>query len=737
MSKELAGILKSWEVKVKKSQASAKKRAVSIFTTMSVAHVDEEACDAEAFHVEKIFSSGDIYMGQWVAENCPHGAGKYLWSDGCMYFGEWCKGKMNGKGKFSWPSGATYEGEFKNCYMDGEGTFTGSLNHTYRGFWVMNRKHGKGSMSYANGDHYEGDWRKGLYDGEGTYQWNSGHRYSGQWKKGKMSGNGILIWANGNRFDGSWECGLPKGNGTYRFEDGSFYMGVWGKDHKEQHVKFYPSSSTVSHDDWHPNQLFSFDMTECVVYEVEPLSVFPSHKMFSWSNSDGKHQKQPVRKNSRNENKDRRHSIDGWGSVGLENGHIRGVGVNQQPIEREGVRICKGHKNYELMLNLQLGIRHSVGRPTQTKPFDLTPDAFDTKEKLWTKFPSEGSKHTPPHQSCDFKFKDYCPSVFRTFRNLFNVDPVDYMLSICGNEALRELSSPGKSGSFFYMTSDDKYMIKTMKKAEVKVLRRMLPAYFEHLKSFENTLLTKFFGLHCVKLSGSSQRKVRFVVMGNLFCTNVPISRRFDLKGSSHGRITDKPESEIYANTTLKDLDLNYIFLLQKDCFQEFCRQVNRDCDFLEQERIMDYSLLVGISVQECNQNLSDEGVLYGSCTTTGNTEADSSWSSPSVPSVDTDASVDPTWWAPLRLGVNIPARVVLTVRRHENQLVGEPTQEFCDVILFFGIIDILQDYDINKKLEHAYKSFQYDPTSISAVDPIQYSKRFRDFIFSVFKEDG
>lgn len=57
----------------------------------------------------------------------------------------------------------------------------------------------------------------------------------------------------------------------------------------------------------------------------------------------------------------------------------------------------------------------------------------------------------------------------RTLRKLFKVDPGDYMMSICGNDALRELSSPGKSGSFFYLTSDDKYMIKTMKKSEVKV----------------------------------------------------------------------------------------------------------------------------------------------------------------------------------------------------------------------------------------------------------------------------
>lgn len=89
-------------------------------------------------------------------------------------------------------------------------------------------------------------------------------------------------------------------------------------------------------------------------------------------------------------------------------------------------------------------------------------------------------------------------------------------------------------------------------------------------------------------------------------------------------------------------------------------------------------------------------------------------------------------------MGLNMPSRAELTVRRSEgeSQLVGEPTGELYQVILTFGIIDILQDYDISKKLEHAYKSIQYDPTSISAVDPKQYSKRFRDFIYRVFIED-
>uniref|UniRef100_A0ACD5XKR1 Uncharacterized protein n=2 Tax=Avena sativa TaxID=4498 RepID=A0ACD5XKR1_AVESA len=393
----------------------------------------------------------------------------------------------------------------------------------------------------------------------------------------------------------------------------------------------------------------------------------------------------------------------------------------------QGPTIAKGHKNYELMLNLQLGIRHAVGKQGPIT-LDLRSSAFDPKEKVWTRFPPEGSKYTPPHSSCDFRWKDYCPQVFRTLRKLFKVDAADYMLSLCGDQALRELSSPGKSGSFFYLTSNDQYMIKTMKKAEVKIFLKMLRAYYNHVRSFENTLVTKFFGLHCVKLAGANQKKVRFVIMGNLFCSDHYIHRRFDLKGSSLGRTTDKPQTEIDEYTILKDLDLNFIFRLQKPWYQEFQRQVDKDCDFLEQENIMDYSLLVGV-------HFRDKRVIM----TEGSFDSDSSrGSSPHLSSHLSRGDTDPNRMCTIRLGSNMPTKAELTVRRTdcEPQLIGESTGEFYDVILYFGIIDILQDYDISKKLEHAYKSFQYDPTSISAVDPKQYSRRFKDFVYKAFQED-
>lgn len=62
---------------------------------------------------------------------------------------------------------------------------------------------------------------------------------------------------------------------------------------------------------------------------------------------------------------------------------------------------------------------------------------------------------------------------------------------------------------------------------------------------------------------------------------------------------------------------------------------------------------------------------------------------------------------------------------------------EVYDVVLYFGIIDILQEYNITKKLEHAYKSLVFDPLTISAVEPKLYSKRFISFLEKVFPEQA
>ncbi|KAL8166689.1 hypothetical protein V2J09_008188 [Rumex salicifolius] len=704
------------------------------------------ADETKVVHVERVLPNGDLYIGAFLG-NAPHGAGKYLWSDGCMYEGEWRRGNATGKGRFSWPSGATYEGAFRSGRMHGYGIFTGTDGDTYRGNWKLDKKHGHGEKLYANGDVYDGSWKENLQDGEGKYVWSNGNVYAGEWKNGVISGKGLLIWANGNKYEGFWENGVPKGAGAFtRASDGSTYAGNWGNESPEHDA--LPAAKRRA----------SVDEAGGRLSVSERAVNFP--RICIWEDDeDGGDITCDIIDNLE-VSKLYRDAINSSYN-GNAPGHCKSLsprpywsGGGDDQIKKPGQTISKGHKNYDLMLNLQLGIRHSVGKHA-SKGRQLKPSDFEPREKYWTRFPPEGSKSTPPHQSVDFKWKDYCPLVFRYLRQWFGIDPADYMLAICGSDALREFCSPGKSGSSFYLTQDDRFMIKTVKKCEVKVLIRMLPSYYCHVSTYKNTLVTKFFGVHCVKPIGG--QKTRFIVMGNLFHSEYRIHKRFDLKGSSHGRSTDKPEGEIDETTTLKDLDLNFMFRLQKSWFEELISQVDRDCEFLEAARIMDYSLLIGVHFRDdCP---SDEMAVSPK----GNTEnriprqgqkkfiaesPDTEWMIGQIPFI--------------RLGANMPARAEQVTRTEFDQhgsvrnngtprngggttpsylntpqrLNGDGNGEVLDVILYFGIIDILQDYDISKKIEHAYKSLQVDPTSISAVDPKLYSKRFRDFLSKIFVED-
>ena len=66
-------------------------------------------------------------------------------------------------------------------------------------------------------------------------------------------------------------------------------------------------------------------------------------------------------------------------------------------------------------------------------------------------------------------------------------------------QTLTELMSSGKSGSFFYYTNDGKYMLKTIRKDEFKLMKSMLESYHKHLThSNRDSLISRIYGLHKV-----------------------------------------------------------------------------------------------------------------------------------------------------------------------------------------------------------------------------------------------
>lgn len=771
---------------------------------------------------EKKLANGDIFFGSWRG-NLPNNSGKYTSADGCIYEGDWDKGKMSGRGKISWPSGATYEGEFSGGYMQGLGTFTGVGNTSYRGSWVMNAEHGLGRKCYSNMDVYEGFWKQGMMDGPGRYIWRNGNVYFGDWRRGAICGQGSLIWVNGDSYHGQWQNGLAHGQGIYTWSDGRYYNGTWSRGLKDGKGTFYSVGRQPSGDTWldSPFGIRQDDM----IANYESLFHQEVHFLSSLKHTQTslckKNAKRSLKKSeslpSRHLSMERQWSLEGSldgvpnfnsgkeseltigkASIKCTEGQIRenalifereyaqGVLISEhaednlqfssrkssldqqwhqeKEVKRPGETIIKGHRSYYLMLNLQLGIRYSVGICTHESRIDIGTSDFSCTGRTQINFPSKGSQLTPAHQSVDFKWKDYCPMVFRSLREIFNIDSAGYCMSICGVDALRELSSPGKSGSYFYLSHDDRFMIKTLRKSELKVFLKMLPSYYNHLSKHDKTLITKCFGLHQVTLA--SGPKIQFVVMGNVFCTELRIHRKFDLKGSWQGRSTDKVK--IDETTTLKDLDLDFVFHLESSWQQSLLEQIREDCGFLESQQIMDYSLLLGLhyrapqyqkdlTAQSFQNYFSsrDDGILPAMQSIQGNLtcptglvlvahDPKETFLSPHVRGSPLRAATvghdkadlllpETNTRLPIQLGVNMPARAY---RRPLNQNASQQAEDFFevhDVMLYLGIIDVFQTYNIVKRVEHVYKSLKFSSGSISAVNPQFYARRFQEFICKIF----
>lgn len=269
----------------------------------------------------------------------------------------------------------------------------------------------------------------------------------------------------------------------------------------------------------------------------------------------------------------------------------------------KGKVIEKEHELYTLSIAVMLGLRYAIYQThiqlendKKDKLFWLDSEEFMRMQKYV--FRPDGRKGTPPHKLAHtFKFKDYSPVPFAYIRRMFGINEYEFIHSVCGNANFIEFISNAKSGQFFFYSSDGKYMIKTMTNTESKFLRRILPHYFRHCAQNPSTLMTKFLGMYRVKLY-HLQRDVKFVVMNSVFDTDKMISSFYDLKGSSYGREAKPGESVKKDNDVrqmIKDNPQTGGFMLPPSIRSQLREQVVRDCEFLKEMKIMDYSMLVGV----------------------------------------------------------------------------------------------------------------------------------------------
>ncbi|XP_063482344.1 phosphatidylinositol 4-phosphate 5-kinase type-1 alpha isoform X19 [Symphalangus syndactylus] len=361
--------------------------------------------------------------------------------------------------------------------------------------------------------------------------------------------------------------------------------------------------------------------------------------------------------------------------------------IGHRSVDSSGETTYKKTTSSALKGAIQLGITHTVGSLSTKPERDVLMQDFYVVESIF--FPSEGSNLTPAHHYNDFRFKTYAPVAFRYFRELFGIRPDDYLYSLC-SEPLIELCSSGASGSLFYVSSDDEFIIKTVQHKEAEFLQKLLPGYYMNLNQNPRTLLPKFYGLYCVQAGG---KNIRIVVMNNLLPRSVKMHIKYDLKGSTYKRRASQKERE-KPLPTFKDLDfLQDIpdgLFLDADMYNALCKTLQRDCLVLQSFKIMDYSLLMSIH----NIDHAQREPL----------------------SSETQYSVDTRRPAPQK------ALYSTAMESIQGEARRGGTMETDDQFV--------------KKLEHSWKALVHDGDTVSVHRPGFYAERFQRFMCNtVFKK--
>jgi len=419
------------------------------------------------------------------------------------------------------------------------------------------------------------------------------------------------------------------------------------------------------------------------------------------------------------------HGLEGEEERRRRKGHMKTSSISERErkighrrVNEAGQVSYKKVETNALMGSIQLGIHDSVGGLAKYPERDLLMQDFMSVET--SQFPSKGGHQTPGHPYSDFTFRTYAPVAFRYFRDLFGIPPDDFMISIC-NENLRELSNPGASGSIFYLTRDDEFILKTVSMKEAEFLQKLMPGYYMNLQQNPRTLLPKFFGMFTYQ---ANQKNIRLVVMNNLLPSGVKMHLKFDLKGSTYKRKASKHEKE-KKSPTFKDLDYLELLpeglLLEPETYTALISTMRRDCRVLESFKIMDYSLLLGIhnldraarereeEEKSANSNLEKQRSFQQKAKLVAHSTAMESIQATSDP-------VD----IPHELQGGMPAR------NHKGERI----------LIFVGIIDILQSYRLSKKLEHTFKAIIHDGDTVSVHRPDFYAKRFMNFMSTkIFKK--
>ncbi len=359
------------------------------------------------------------------------------------------------------------------------------------------------------------------------------------------------------------------------------------------------------------------------------------------------------------------------------------------------------HDQWKIVIAIMTGIEMSV------RAFDYERKQYSPTEKDF-KMKNIFEIHHPSLELYKLaQFIDYAPTIFHYFRKINGIFPDNYLESlgpeclakiISGNaELFQGLGSTGKSGSFFFTSSDKRYLVKTIKQAEYDLIMDILPKYFKYVTNNPNSLINKIFGLHRIIMKSVTGVKEEWtiIVMQNIFCTFLKIDKLYDLKGSTYKRYNKAHQIDKAGGKDLNFIEDKMKYFINSQTYQEIRRQIKHDSSFLKTCNLIDYSLLLGI----CDRNKKSK--------------------SPSRPRTP-------------RGGVSYEEAVEENLDMlndyNNGKTQGPVLTSDNRYFLFFGIIDVFTKFTLRKTGEYISKKILFGK-GVSCIPPEQYAERFYQFM--------
>jgi len=341
----------------------------------------------------------------------------------------------------------------------------------------------------------------------------------------------------------------------------------------------------------------------------------------------------------------------------------------------------------------------AVSRNTPDNSPEVLPYELSSPDRSWV------HRSSPDGHTSRQRVQHYAVAHFRAIREAFGISAESFASAFRPSREwsesslrLRESVSEGASGSFFYWVkkpdgSDTGFIVKQITKQEKNTLMSILPTYMGHVQTRAGSSFVHYLSCHSMRLRWQWSGKVYFVVMRNFFPVRPELS--FDLKGATANRRALKTWELHQTNTvaglysTLRDwewMDIGMTTDLEESDAEQIWSIIFADCDFLQRQQLLDYSLLLGI--------------------------------------YRPDASLTPQEKQATLQNLASQCRGCAAVSRDRQK------------VYFFGIIDILEKFSLRWRLQRAILRLLYGlamrwraSDGISAMPPALYADRFRTFV--------